>query len=259
MNFQDDTKKWKNQLIAVDDPESAYSYTIPTLDEAISISRNNDPLIKNLESELKGKGVEVKYRNNMILPELNFNFNYWTSGISGDETIYDGTGFDRKPINVIKRNMWVSIQDTLKAIYNNWNISISLKIPLSFKESKANLAIAKMEFKKVKLNIKNAQQLVLKKIHQSLREVETNKKKLKSYKTSKKLAHAQLIAEGKKFKTGMSTNYNVLKAQENFEENSTSEIKAIIDLNKSILNLQKNLGILLKEKGIIFSKTTNIN
>ncbi len=258
MNFQGDTKKWKDHLIPVDDPESAYSYIIPTLDEAISIARNNDPLIKNLESELKGKGVEVKYRKNMILPELNLNFNYWTSGISGDETIYDGTGFDRKPINVIKRNIWVSIQDTLKAIYNNWNISISLKIPLSFKESKANLAIARMEFKKVKLNIKNAQQLILKKIHQSLREVETNKKKLKSYKTSKKLANAQLIAEGKKFKTGMSTNYNVLKAQENFEENSSSEIKAIIDLNKSILNLQKNLGILLKEKGIDFSNTKNL-
>ena len=50
----------------------------------------------------------------------------------------------------------------------------------------------------------------------------------------------------------MSTNYNVLKAQENLEENRSSEIKAVIDLNKSILNLQKNLGILLNEKGIHF-------
>ena len=55
----------------------------------------------------------------------------------------------------------------------------------------------------------------------------------------------------------MSTNYNVLKAQENLEENRSSEIKAIIDLNKSILNLQKNLGILLKEKGIHFKPESN--
>jgi len=194
----------------------------------------------------------VKYRKNMMLPELNFNFNYWTTGVSGDEIIYEGSGFDREPVNVISRNLWVSVQDTLKAIYNNWNISLNLKIPLTFKESKADFAIAKMEFKKAELNIRNAQQSALKKIHQSLRDVQANKKILKAYKVSCKLSKAQLNAEEKKFKAGMSTNYNVLKAQENLEENRSSEIKAIIDLNKSILNLQKNLGILLKEKGIHF-------
>ena len=100
-----------------------------------------------------------------MLPELNFNFNYWTTGISGDEIIYDGSGFDRKPVNIISRDLWVSIQDSLKAIYNNWNISLNLKIPLTFKESKANFAIAKMEFKKAELNIRNAQQSALKKIN----------------------------------------------------------------------------------------------
>jgi len=252
MNLRNNHEKLKVGIIPVDDPKNAYSYKIPSIDEAINIARKNDPLIKKLEHELKGRGIEVKYRKNMILPELNFNFNYWTTGISGDEIIYDGVGFERKPINIIKRNMWVSIQDTLKAIYNNWNISLNLKIPLSFKESKANFSKAKMEFRKAKLNIKNAEQSALKKIHQSLREVQTNKKKLKAYKISGKLAKAQLNAEEKKFKAGMSTNYNVLKAQENFEENRLSEIKAMIDLNKSILNLQKNLGILLKEKGIRF-------
>jgi len=252
MNFQNNQEKRTSGIIPVDDPKNAYSYRIPLIDEAISIARRNNPLIKSLEHELKGRGIEVKYRKNMILPELNFNFNYWTTGISGDEIIYEGSGFERKPVDIIKRNMWVSIQDTLKAIYNNWNISLSLKIPLTFKESKANFAKAKMEFEKAELNIKNAEQSALKKIHQSIREVQTNKKKLKAYEISGRLAKAQLNAEEKKFKAGMSTNYNVLKAQENFEENRLSEIKAMIDLNKSILNLQKNLGILLKEKGILF-------
>lgn len=252
MNLHDDGEKWRNKIIPVDNPENAYSYNIPSIEEAVSIARKNDPMIKRLEHELKGKGIEVKYRKNMMLPELNFNFNYWTTGISGDEIIYEGSGFDRKPVNTISRNLWVSIQDSLKAIYNNWNISLNLRIPLTFKESKADFAIAKMEFKKVELNIRNAQQSALKKIHQSLREVQTNKKILKAYKVSRKLSKAQLNAEEKKFKAGMSTNYNVLKAQENLEENRSSEIKAIIDLNKSILNLQKNLGILLKEKGIHF-------
>ncbi len=252
MNLHDDVEKWRNKIIPVDDPETAYSYKIPSIEEAVSIARENDPLIKRLEHELKGKGIEVKYRKNMMLPELNFNFNYWTTGISGDEIIYEGSGFERKPVNIISRNLWVSIQDSLKAIYNNWNISLNLKIPLTFKESKANFAIAKMEFQKAELNIRNAQQSALKKIHQSLREVQTNKKTLEAYKVSRKLSKAQLNAEEKKFKAGMSTNYNVLKAQENLEENRSSEIKAIINLNKSILNLQKNLGILLKEKGIHF-------
>ncbi len=252
MNLQNNQEKWMRKIIPIDDPENAYSYKIPSIDEAISIARKNDPLIKGLEHELKGRGIEIKYRKNMMLPELNFNFNYWTSGISGDEIIYDGSGFDRKPVDIIQRNIWVSIQDTLKAIYNNWNISLNLKIPLTFRESKANFAKAKMEFKKAELNIRNAEQSALKKIHQSLREVQTNKKKLKAYKVSRKLADAQLNAEEKKFKAGMSTNYNVLKAQENLEENSLLEIKSKIDLNKSILNLQKNLGVLLKEKGIKF-------
>ncbi len=252
MNLHDDGEKWKNKIIPVDDPEDAYSYNIPSMEEAVSIARENDPLIKRLEHELKAKGIEVKYRKNMMLPELNFNFNYWTTGISGDEIIYEGSGFERNPVNIVSRNLWVSIQDSLKAIYNNWNINFNLRIPLTFKESKANYAIAKMEFEKAELNIRNAQQSAFKEIHQSLRDVETNKKTLEAYKVSRKLSEAQLNAEEKKFKAGLSTNYNVLKAQENLEENRSYEIKAIIDLNKSILNLQKNLGILLQEKGIQF-------
>jgi len=257
MNLQNNHEKLSVRIIPADNPENACFYKIPSIDEAISIARKNDPLIKRLEHELKARGIDVKYRKNMILPELNFNFNYWTTGISGDEIIYDSSGFERNPVDIIKRNMWVSIQDTLKAIYNNWNVSLNLKIPLTFKESKADFAKAKMEFKKAELNIRNAEQSALQKIYQSLREVQTNKKKLKAYKISGKLAKAQLNAEEKKFKAGMSTNYNVLKAQENFEENRSSEIKAIIDLNKSILNLQKNLGILLKEKGIRFAMGKN--
>jgi len=252
MNIHEDGKIWRNRIIPVDNPETAYSFQIPSMEEAVSIARENDPLIKRLEHELKGKGIEVKYRKNMMLPELNLNFNYWTTGISGDEIIYEGSGFDRKPVNIISRNLWVSIKDSLKAIYNNWNIGLNLKIPLTFKESKANLAIAKMEFEKAKLNIRNAERSVLKKIHQSLRDVQTHRKTVEAYRVSRKLSKAQLNAEEKKFRAGMSTNYNVLKAQENLEENRSSEIKAIIDLNKSILNLQKNLGILLKEKGIHF-------
>ena len=52
--------------------------------------------------------------------------------------------------------------------------------------------------------------------------------------------------------TGLSTNYQVVQYQKDYEQAKSSEIKAVIDLNVSILKYKKSLGSLLEDKGIRF-------
>jgi len=83
-------------------------------------------------------------------------------------------------------------------------------------------------------------------------EVETNLRMVKATALARELAKRKLDAEEKKLMTGLSTNYQVVQYQKDYEQAKSSEVKAIVDLNIAILKFKKALGTLLEDRGIKF-------
>jgi len=61
-----------------------------------------------------------------------------------------------------------------------------------------------------------------------------------------------LAAEQEKLRLGLSTNFMVLTYQRDLANQRTAELKAIIDYNLSLANLDRVLGTTLKTKNIEF-------
>ena len=64
------------------------------------------------------------------------------------------------------------------------------------------------------------------------------------------LARQQLEAEQKRFSLGLSTNYQVLKMEEDLRNAQSNALKAKVEYWKAQVRLQKATGVLLKEEGI---------
>jgi len=87
-------------------------------------------------------------------------------------------------------------------------------------------------------------------VREAVRSIDTNKKRVNTTAVSRRLAEEKLSAEEKKFAVGMSTSFNVVEYQRDLIAAKTREISAIIDYNKSLLNLEKVKGTILEKNNI---------
>ena len=90
-------------------------------------------------------------------------------------------------------------------------------------------------------------------IKNAVRAVRTDYKRVQAYRVARELAEQKLNAEEKKLKVGLTTNYVVLQYQRDLADARSAELRAIIDYNLSLAQLDRTTGASLKKKNIQLS------
>jgi outer membrane protein TolC len=128
-----------------------------------------------------------------------------------------------------------------------------LSVPIQNYLTRGHFASIKLSQEQALLRIKNVEQQVYLEVKNAVRDVETNYKRVQAYRVARDLAERKLVAEEKKLKVGLTTNYLVLIHQRDLANARTSELKAVIDYNLSLAALDRTLGTSLKRKNIRLS------
>ncbi len=220
-------------------------------EEALNIALQKRPDLKALQIDLKNKEFNLSYSRNQLLPDLRFTLSYWSPGISGDQIIYkDDNPLTGVRLGTIPGKKSDALKDAMNFKFRNWAMGLTLALPISNVISKANYAQAWLSLEQARLKLKSQQQQVDLEISNTVRAVETNYQRAKAYKAARELAEKKLEAELEKFKVGMSTNYLVLQYQRDLANAQTMELKALIDYNISLANLDRVMGIGRERRGI---------
>ncbi|MCK5426051.1 MAG: TolC family protein [Thermodesulfovibrionia bacterium] len=201
---------------------------MPDLEESYRTGLENRPDYQKTKTELKKNDITIQYAKNQRFPRIDLEASYGFNGL--------GTSFG----------------DSLDDIEGNpeWTLGIAVSFPLGNRTARGDLKIAQLEAEQSLLNLKKLEQEILIEIDNAIRDLETNKQRIEVTKISKRLAEESLQAEERKFKEGLSTSHNVLEFQEDLVEAKSREISAIIDYNKSLVELSHIKGTLLEEEGI---------
>ena len=231
----------KVQIIPVDSPsveKREISY-----EEAMNIALQKRPDLEVIRTELKSREFNFGYAKNQLLPNLQFTLGYWSPGISGDQLIYqDDNPLTGVVIGKVPGKKSDALKDAFNFKYKNWSVGLVLTLPLSNVITKANYAQAKLNLEQSRLKLKNQQLQLDLEISNAVRAVETNYQRALAYRTARELAEQKLKAEEEKFKVGMSTNYLILQYQRDLANAQTMELKALIDYNVSLANLDRVMG-----------------
>jgi len=241
------------QIVPLDKPSFVKKEI--SLDEALREAFEKRPDLNMKKKEMETKGFNLGVAKNQMLPGLDLQLSYWSPGVSGDRIIYK----DNDPfLGIIegkeKGSATDSLRDAFKLLYNNWQVALTLSIPLSNFTTKADYVKARMELEKGQIEIKNLERQVLLEVKDAVREVETNFKRVEAYRLARELAEKRLEAEVKKLDVGLTTNYFVLEFQEALSDARSMEIKALVDYNLSWGRLEKALGRSLEQRNIKISK-----
>jgi outer membrane protein TolC len=220
-------------------------------EEAVKQALDRRPDLKAIQKNIESKDLKLSVARNQMLPSLDLKFSYWSPGIGGDRLIYlNGDVFSGIVVGSEKGAAGNSLGDALKLLYNNWNVGLTLSIPLSSFLTKADFAYAQTDLNQIQIKLKDLEQQVSLDVNDAVRTVETNAKRVGAYRVARELAEKTLDAEVKKLQVGRSTNYFVLDYQDKLANARSNEVKAKIDYLLSVAKLDKATGASLEKRNI---------
>jgi len=253
LNIVGDEDKKITALLPKDKP--TYTVKEVNLDEALATAIANRTDLEIARLGIETEKLNLSYAKNQNLPDLSLSASYYSPGIDGTQLIYDMNPIDPAAV-VIQRipgGIGGALEQTYKFKYPNWNVGLTLTLPLANIFSKASLAQSKLNMRQALLELEQQKQDVFLEIKNAVRSVEANYKRILAYTTARELAEQKLAAEEEKRRVGMSTNYLVLSYQRDLADARISELNAIISYNISLAGLERSMGTSLKTRNIKLS------
>jgi outer membrane protein TolC len=231
--------------------EPQYDETDISLDQALKVALLNRPDLQERRFDFKNREYDLSYAKNQMLPELNLNASYWSPGLSGTQLIYQ----DDNPatgiiIGQIPGAASDSLRDAFDFTYVNWDLNLTLSLPIDSLLSRAQYTQAKLALDQALVQIAQQEKQIFLDVRNAVRFVQTNYKRVEAYRIARELAQEKLEVEEKKLRVGMTTNYIVLQQQRDLANARSAEVRALIDYNLSLAGLDRAMGITLDKKNI---------
>jgi outer membrane protein TolC len=225
-----------------------------SLESTFQSALDNRPDLAASKVDIKNKEFNLTIAKNQLLPDLSLNAQYWSPGVSGTQLIYlNNNPLTGVIIGSLPGGAASAFKDTFNFKYKNWSVGLTLNIPLSSVFSRAAQAEARVILDQALLNLKDQQQQLFLALSNATLAVQTNYKRVQAYRASRELAQKKVEAELERLRVGLSTNYIVLQYQRDLATQQGLELKAIIDYNLSLANLETAEGLSLKNKKIEIS------
>lgn len=244
LNLEADPEKAGSLITPREQPE--FRPRQPSPEQALRRALEKRPELEQLRKNIEIREFHVALARNDLLPRLDLQFSYWSPGISGDRLLYLN---DNPFLGIIvgreKGSASDSIRDALKLLYQNWNVALNFSLPLSNLTSRANYASARLELEQSQARLKSLEQQIRLEVSDTIRDIETNGKRVEALRLARETAEKRLLAEEKKMAVGLTTNYFVLQYQAELANARSLELRALVDYILAWAKLEKLTGEIL--------------
>lgn len=233
INVPSDSPQW-NQPIRPSDTPQVLERLID-MDEAVKTALEKRPDLEQARLDLASKNSDLHYRRNQKLYRLDLVGRYGAIGLAGDFALTDFSD---------------SLDEVKRRDRTTWSAELQLGIPLGNRAAESAYTAAAFEEGRSKLAFQNLEQQARVEVRSAVREIETNLKRVKAAQVNTKLQREKLNAEQKKYENGMSTTFQILQFQTDLTTAESRENQAVVDYNKSLVDLDRILGILTDTRNV---------
>ena len=179
---------------------------------------------------LEKRDIQLKYRKNQVLPQLD---------VTGS---YGYTGFGK--------SVATATADLRSESRPNYSVGANFSIPIGNRNAKTNYRITKDQKEQDILTLKRMEQDAMSSIANDVKQAQSSFQSVEATRQARIYAEAALDAEQKKLEQGKSTPYQVLQIQRDLINSQSSEIRALATYNKAITTLSLDEGTILLRNNI---------
>ena len=189
---------------------------------------------KNVEAT----DVNIRYFDNQSLPDLNASVNYGAQAIGGVGLVRGpSSGLVPGPITgTVERSYWDTLGKVFSGDFPGWTLSLDITYPVGRSSSEAQLARSRLQQSQNQRSLAALELDVATQVREAARNVQTNAKRVDATRASRALAEKRLEAEEKKYQAGMTSSFFVLQAQRDLNIARNSELLALLEYVKSVVN-----------------------
>jgi outer membrane protein TolC len=192
-----------------------------------------------------------------MLPSLNVTAGFTQSGVGGVQTLRSQLGGEQV-VKIIRGGLSDAFGQLFSYNYTGYSVGFILSIPLSNKSVQAEYSKALTD-KQALLARRNrlVQQIALE-VRNATSQVDMNRARITAAEKALELANMQLEAEQKKFQLGTSQLRFVLQEQQTVTMAQTSQIQALVNYAKALVDYDKAVGRTLRKNNIEIDKQLQV-
>jgi outer membrane protein TolC len=230
---------WTMTIEAVDIPP--FQPITVDVDGAVRNALDRRTDLRRQTKSLEINDVEIRFLRNQTQPDVTASVDYGLSGLGGLNLVRGPGPFgpgSGPVIDTIGRSYGSTLGDLFANRYPQWTAGVTVSYPIGRSPQEANLARARIDYSQAQVQLKNQQLQVSTQVRESARQVQTNQKRVETTRAARSFAERRLEAEQRKFAAGTSTSFIVFQAQRDLSQARNNELRAILDYNQSVVDLE---------------------
>ena len=227
---------WTARIEPVD--TVTFQPTVVNVDAAVANALSQRTDLVAARKNLEANDVNIRYFDNQSLPDLNASVNYNAQAIGGVGLLRGpSNGLQPGPVTgTLERSYWNTLGVLFGGDFPGWTFSLDMNYPIGRSANEANLARARLQQSQNQRNIEALELDVATQVRDAARNVQTNAKRVDATRASRALAEKRLEAEEKRFQAGLTSSFFVLQAQRDLNIARNSELLALVEYAKSVVN-----------------------
>ncbi len=190
---------------------------------------------KNLDSN----DITLRYFKNQSLPSVDLNASYGAQGLGGTEIVRTGPLGNQTVTAIIPGGYGDALSVLRARDYPTWNVSMSMTYPIGGSQAEAQHARARLQRTQAMTRLRALEVQIAAEVANAALTVQSNLKRVEAATAARELAFKRLEAEQSRFEVGMTTNFFVVQAQRDLRDAQNTELRALADYRKSLVNFER--------------------
>jgi outer membrane protein TolC len=233
-----DDPLWRARIIPVDRP--TFQPAPVDLEAAVRAALEKRTDIIQAQKTLEANDVTLRYLRDQTMPALDLVAQYGMQGIGGTQAVREDPRRADSPIlQTIPGNYFDALRLLGRNDYPTWNVSLNVTYPIGQSPAEANYARSRIQLDQSRAQLKALELQVATEVTNAALTIESNRQRVEAATAARELAQRRLEAEQSKFEVGMSTNFFVVQAQRDLADAQNSELRAVLDYRKALVDFQR--------------------
>jgi outer membrane protein TolC len=241
-----DDEYWAATLNPVDLPELDVQPI--DLETAIRSALNERTDIARSRRQLDINNVNLSTMSNNRLPAVDLVGSYQLQGQGG--TRFTRSGLGGSVLDQVPGGVSDAFNQIFDADFPVWTVQLNVSYPIGQSAADATYARARIQVQQVQAQLRQLALQIATEVTNAVVQIQGISRRIEASIAARELAEEQLAAEQSKFGAGMSTNFFVVQAQRDLATAQDTELRAILDQQKALVEFERVQRTSLSQAGV---------
>ncbi|MCC7242816.1 MAG: TolC family protein [Acidobacteria bacterium] len=228
---------WRQEIVPVDVPSLEPPPTDVEGAVRRAIAERTD--LATSRKNLQSNDVNIRFFKNQSMPALDLTASYGAQGLGGTQFIRQGSGLGSTVIGTVPGGYTDALSLLADRKYPTWNLAVTLSYPLFGNQAEAQHARARVQRQQAQTRLRALEVQVAAEVSNAAFTVQANLRRVEAASVARELAQKRLEAEQSRFEVGLTTNFFVVQAQRDLRDAENTELRALADYRKSLVNFER--------------------